>query len=137
MAYQTLPLVLPRVCKIEATRPRCILHLMYVAIDKSEFCITPVGKPPVSGSFSNPGQVRDVVLDVHTACTATCVATTGSLTMKGAIDIFSACRFRCARYICRPRCVSPRVDQTYTPDDWHAFVLLVNCLVFRTTSLGF
>lgn len=148
------------------SRPYSIPYLIYVAPDESEFGIIPVGIPIVPGSFSNTYQVSTVLKDVHSGlswlhtlgivhrdvrCDNIIIDSSGHGVL---IDFDASCDFRRGSsriwrggYICcPPRHVREVLRKPsgwatlYTPrpaDDWHAFVLLVNCLVFPTTFIGF
>lgn len=140
--------------KMHENRPVCIPEIVYEALDKSEFGITPVGKPLVPGSFSQSAQVRGVVMDVHmplcwlhdrgfvhrdVRCDNVIVDQQG----RGVpIDFDSVCEFRRGSlriwrgsYICCPPRLIREVHahgwlRTYAAsgsDDWYAFVLFVNC----------
>lgn len=146
------------------TRPPSIPLLLYQANDLSEFGITPVGIPLVPGAFANNVQARAVIEGIHSALTwlhthgivhrdVRCDNVIIDATGRGVlIDFDSACDFRRGSlrvwnggYLCCPPRLIREVHnhgwlKTYAPsasDDWHAFVLMVNCLVFPTTFVGF
>lgn len=152
--------------KANPTRPASIPELCYVSPDESEFGITPVGSPLIPGRFPNHVQARRVLLDVldalvwlhhhgivHRDVRCENIVLTGS---SGAvlIDFDSACDFKRGSsrlwrggYICCPPthvrqlvAAKPREVTLYNPrpaDDWHAWVLLANCLMFPTSFTGF
>lgn len=149
---------------VEFHRPLSVPLLVYEADDFSEFGITPVGIPLVPGAFANNAQARCVIFDVHAALTwlhkrgvvhrdVRCDNVIIDQNGRGVlIDFDSACQFRRGSlrvwrggYICCPPRLLREVHnhgwlKTYAPsasDDWHAFVLMVNCLVFPTTFIGF
>lgn len=149
------------------SRPASIPSLCYVAPDESEFGITPVGTPLIPGAFANHFQAQTLLIDVldalvwlhslgivHRDVRCDNVVVTGS--GHGVlIDFDAACDFRRASarpwrggYICCPyshvRDViahgSKWSSTLYCPspsDDWHAWVLLANCLMFPTAFAGF
>lgn len=144
--------------------PRSIPTLVYEAPDLTEFGITPVGIPLVPGTFAFPGQARVLIYDIHAAlcwlhlqgivhrdvrCDNVIIDSEGRGVL---IDFDSACNYRRGSsriwrggYVsCPPRLVRDVHRhgwlKLYSPtaaDDWHAFVLMVNCLVFPTTFVGF
>lgn len=149
------------------TRPATIPKLVYTAGDGSEFGITPVGAPLIPGGFANQVQAQTVLTDVLDAlvwlhslgivhrdvrCENVVIAPTGHAVL---IDFDAACDYRrgSARlwrggYICCPpahvrRLVTEKLDwptTVYCPapsDDWHAWVLMANCLMFPTAFAGF
>lgn len=147
-------------------RPPSIPFLHYVAPDESEFGIIPVGAPLVPGAFPNTYQATTVLTDIHSAlawlhkqgivhrdvrCDNIVIDSSGHGVL---IDFDAACEYRRSStriwrggYIsCPPSHVREVLRKPtgwttfYAPgpaDDWHAFVLLVNCLVFPTTFVGF
>lgn len=144
--------------------PVSIPTLVYEADDHSEFGITPVGVPLVPGTFANIVQARGVIYDIHSALTwihklgivhrdVRCDNVIINEQGRGVlIDFGAAVSFRrgslriwSGGYIsCPPRLIREVHRhgwlKTYAPsasDDWHAFVLMVNCLVFPTTFVGF
>lgn len=150
-----------------STRPASIPKLVYIGDDGSEFGITPVGVPLIPGVFANQVQAQTVLTDVLDAlvwlhalgivhrdvrCENIVIAPNGHAVL---IDFDAACDYRrgSARlwrggYICCPpshirRVITSKLSwptTVYSPapsDDWHAWVLLANCLMFPTAFAGF
>lgn len=147
-------------------RPKSIPELRYVAPDESEFGITPVGTPLVPAVFANHYQAQQVLNDVYDALRwlhklgivhrdvrcENVVIVSGRAVL---IDFDSACDYRrgSARpwkggYICSPPSHVRRViangsnwsSTLYSPspsDDWRAWVLLANSLMFPNAYAGF
>lgn len=145
-------------------RPSSIPYLVHVDAEEAEFGITPVGLPLVPGAFVNAEQARTVLTDVHGALCwlhergivhrdVRCGNIIVTPQSRGVlIDFDSACdirrgslRFYRGGYLCCPRRHLRNVlahdwSQMYTPafaDDWHAFVLLINCMIFPSGMVGF
>lgn len=149
------------------SRPESIPLLRYTADDDSEFGITPVGAPLIPGVFANQEQAQTILTDVLDAlvwlhalgivhrdvrCENVVVTHSGHGVL---IDFDAACDYSrgSARlwrggYICCPPWHVRRlmVDSSkgaitlYSPgpsDDWHAWLLLANCLMFPTAFAGF
>lgn len=149
-----------------ADRPPSIPLLEYVAPDESEFGISPVGVPLVPGAFSNTLQATTALKDVHSAlkwlhklgivhrdvrCDNIIIKPDSHAVL---IDFDASCDYQRGSYriwrggyiSCPPRHIREVLKKPsqwttlYIPvpaDDWHAFVLLINCLIFPTTFIGF
>lgn len=147
-------------------RPPSIPLLEYVAPDESEFGISPVGVPLVPGAFSNTLQATTALTDIHSAlkwlhklgivhrdvrCDNIIIKPDSHAVL---IDFDAACEYRRGssriwrggNISCPPRHIREVLQNPsqwatlYVPvpaDDWHAFVLLINCLIFPTTFIGF
>lgn len=150
-----------------STRPDSIPMLLYTAEDGSEFGISPVGVPLIPGVFANQVQAQTILTDVLDAlvwlhdlgivhrdvrCENVVITAGGHGVL---IDFDAACYYRRGStrlwrggYICCPPLHVRRLaagnlnwsTTVYCPapsDDWHAWVLLANCLIFPTAFAGF